>query len=440
MSASASGTGTPAERRLRWLVAALDDPSALTVADVEPVYDTSEWFGDWSLERELEGLHEGRHSASRPLTIERVSATGTEATAVLTGGDGKSWTVTCWVEGDEPHRITRARLVPTPPDGLVIRLASPDDGPALAALERRAPLRLGKEPLTFMTFDHGEDYLAPSRLMEEATIYVGEIDGRLVGVYCGAIQKVALDGDEKRLFLEHHVRIDPEAKRGAVFWALCNFGRDHYARAADSIAFYVSPENLALRKFVSDVAPWPVPPVRALLRCAPGSDVEQAGEQVTIGDADHVVGILNGCNARSALYVPYTEASLSSRLTRDPAQYGWDDLRATAGAVVGVGRNLLRVTKERDGSVEETRRALVLDHGVHGGREADYRALLRWWCDEVARRGGTHLAVFTSERSPTYGVVTELADQLEPFDFWAFDIPQPRALGEGGFYVDPVYF
>lgn len=437
---SASGAAAPAEGRLRWLVAALDDPSALAAADLEPVYDTSEWFGDWSLERELEALHEGRHSASRPLTIERVSATDGEATAVVTGGDGKSWTVTCWVEADEPHRITRARLVPTPPDGLVIRLAHPEDGPTLADLERRAPLRLGKEPLTFMTFDHGEDYFAPSRLMEEATIYVGEIDGRLVGVYCGAIQKVALDGDEKRLFLEHHVRIDPEANRGAVFWALCNFGRDHYARAADSVAFYVSPENLALRKFVSNVAPWPVPPVRALLPCTPSGDVGRVGAQVTTGDADHVVRILNECNGRSALYLPYTEGSLRSRLTRDPMQYGWGDLRLTEGAVVGVGRNLLRVTKERDGVVEETRRALVLDHGFRAGREAEYGALLRWWCDDVGRRGATHLAVFTSERSPTYRVVTALADRLEPFDFWAFEVAEPRALAEGGFYVDPVYF
>lgn len=374
---SADTTSAPVERRLRWLVAALDDPSALTVDDLAPVYDTDEWRGDWSLERELEMLHGGRHSASRPLTIERLSASGTEATAVLTGGDDKSWTVTCWVEAAEPHRITRARLVPTPPDRLAIRLARPDDGPALADLERRAPLRLGEEPLTFMTFDHGDDYFAPSRLMEEATIYVGEIDGRLVGVYCGALQRVHLDGETKHLFLEHHVRIDPDASRGAIFWALCNFGRDRYARAADSIAFYVSPDNLALRKFVSDVPPWSVPPVRALLPCTIDDEDEQAGHHVTVDDADHVVRALNGCHARSALYVPYTPASLTSRLTRDANQYGWSDLRVDAGAVLGVGRNLVRVVKERGGTIEETRRALALDHGFLPGGEADYRSLLR---------------------------------------------------------------
>lgn len=78
-----------AEQRLRWLVAALDDPSKLTVADLEPVYDTSDWR-DWSYERELETLRNGRHQASRPLRIEAVSAGDAEATAVLAGGDGKS--------------------------------------------------------------------------------------------------------------------------------------------------------------------------------------------------------------------------------------------------------------------------------------------------------------------------------------------------------------
>ena len=432
-------TGGPAERRLRWFVAALDDPTGLTVRDLEAVYDNSDWRG-WTFEQELEALHAGRHGASRPLTIERVSAAAAEATAVLAGSDGRSFTVTCWVESAEPHRITRVRLVPTPPEGLVIRLARPEDGPGLAALERRAPLRLGKEPLTLMTIDHGDDYFAPSRLMGEATIYVGEIDGRLVGVYCGAVQTVRLDGVLKRLYLEHHVRIDPDASRGAVFWALCNFGRDHYARAADSIAFYVSLENLALRKFVSDVPPWSVPPLRALLPCAADADAEPVGERVTADDADDVVEVLNDCHDRSALYLPSTAASFRSRLTRDPQQYRWDDLRSHGGAVVGVGRNLVRVTKERNGTVEETTRALALDHGFRPGRDAHYRALLQSRCRELAGRGATHLAVFTSERSPTYGVVTELAEQVEPFDFWAFDVPEPAELLEGGFYVDTVYF
>jgi len=83
---------------------------------------------------------------------------------------------------------------------------------------------------------------------------------------------------------------------------------------------------------------------------------------------------------------------------------------------------------------------VAIDHGFLPGRDDDYRALLQSWCARLGRLGATHLVVFTSERSPTYDIVTDLADELEPFDFWAFDIPEPQALATGGFYVDPVYF
>lgn len=322
----------------------------------------------------------------------------------------------------------------------MIRLARPEDAHDLADLERRAPLRLGKEPLTFVTFDHGDDYFGPSRLMEEETTYVAEIDGRLVGVYGGAVQPVEVAGEEKHLFLEHHVRIDPDAPRGAVFWALCNFGRDRYARASDSIAFYVSPDNLALRKFTAGAPPWSVAPLRALIPCPADEEVDDVGTAVNVADADRVVEVLNGCHANSALFVPYTAATLQERLLRDPEQYGWEHLAVAGGAVVGVGRNVVSVTKERAGVVEVTRRALAFDHGFLPGREDDYRSLLRWWCARLAAEGATHLAVFTSVRSATYDVITELADHVEPFDFWAFDVPEPPSITDHGFYVDPVYF
>ena len=37
-------------------------------------------------------------------------------------------------------------------------------------------------------------------------------------------------------------------------------------------------------------------------------------------------------------------------------------------------------------------------------------------------------------------IVRELAERIEPFDFWAFEIDEPGALATGGSYVDPVYF
>jgi hypothetical protein len=289
-----------------------------------------------------------------------------------------------------------------------------------------------------MTFDHGDDYFAPSRLMEEVTIYVGEYDGRVVGAYCGAVQPVCVDGEAKKLFLEHHVRIDPDAPRGGVFWALCAWGRDRYARSTDSIAFYVSIDNQAVRKFVSGTPGWSVQPLRALLPCRPGE--MSRGSAASAAEAPAIIAALNGAHDGAALFAPYTVDSLTDRLTRDAAQYSWEHVTVAGGAAIGVGRDLVSVTKERGDEVTRTVRATALDHGFAPGAEDDYRALLEATCARLAERGATHLAVYTSERSSTYDVVRELAEEIEVFDFWAFDIPEPAALAERGFYIDPIYF
>jgi hypothetical protein len=432
------------ERRLRWLVDALIDPSAVAETDIAAAYDATGW-GDWSPARELEFFRNGRHAASRPLTVEDVTVSADDASAILVGSvDGKRWLVSCRVEEEEPHRFIGARTMPAPPVGTTIRLARPEDGPGLAELERHAPLRLGHEPITLMTFDHGDDYFAPSRLMDDCTIYVAEVGGAVAGVYCGAVQSVLLDGEPKRLFLEHHVRIDPATARGGVFWALCTFGRDTYARTTDSIAFYVSVDNHPVRKFVEGTPSWSVRPLRALIPCA---DVGGGGGAVssrasTEADAGAICDVLNRCHSASPPYVPYDAGSFGTRLSRDPSQYAWGDVRVSAGgsAVVGIAQRLLGVTKERDGSVTSSRRALVVDHGFAPGGADEYRDLLLDSCRVAGARGATHLAVFTSEPSPTFDVVRSLASEIEEFDFWAFDLPEPAGLREHGFYVDPIYF
>jgi hypothetical protein len=276
--------------------------------------------------------------------------------------------------------------------------------------------------------------------MEDVTIVVAEVDGNVAGAYWGAVQPVLVDGEQKRLFLEHHVRVDPVTARGGVFWALCTFGRDTYARSTDSIAFYVSVDNHPVRKYVEGVPAWSVRPLRALIPCPPAVTAATASTPVDEADTERVCDTLNQCHAGAALYVPYDGRSLGSRLSRDPDQYAWSDVHVLGAAVVGIGRRLLTVIKERDGEVTTTRRALVIDHGFAEGGESDYRDLLLEWCAIAGARGATHLAVFTSERSTTFAAVAALAEEIEEFDFWAFDLPEPKALQEHGFYVDPIYF
>jgi hypothetical protein len=436
-------TMPPVEQRLTWMIDALIDPSRVTAEEIGAAFDAADW-NDWSPERELEFLRTGPHAASRPFTVESTSLeTAVHATAVLVGADGKRWSVSCWIQDDAPYLINGARTMPAPPAGTTIRLAEAGDAAALADLERHAPLRLGREPLTLMSFDHGDDYFARSRLMAEETTYVAEVGGAVAGVYCGTVQSVLLDGEPKQLFLEHRVRIDPATARGGVFWALCQYGRDTYARSTDSIAFYVSVDNHPVRKFVEGVPPWSVRPLRALLPCpsTAGGAERPVGRPASSGDAGEVARILNAAHTGSALFVPYDESSLRGRLERDPTQYGWGDVHlAPSGAVVGVSQAMVTVTKECAGAAVVSRRALALDHGFVPGAEAVYRDLLIERCGQLADLGATHLAVFTSERSSTHDVVMSLAESVEEFDFWAFDLEEPAALADRGFYVDPVYF
>ena len=422
--------GEQAVERLDWLLSAIADPSGLTVGDLERRYDISQWR-NWSLDDELRMIR-GEGHIKRPFTVAARGEIDDAATAVVVGADEKSFQVTVWAEERPPHRIVGLRVVPAPPEGLTVRDATDAEAAVLTTLERRSPIKLGD---TLMYFDRGDDYFAAARLMGEVTVYVGEMDGAIAGVYWGAQQPVLVNGEPKVLFLENRVRIDPESRRGGVFWALCVYGRDRYAVPSDSIAFYVSPDNAGVQKFVADTPSWTVQPLRVLLPCAGEASVRP--RRATKDDAGEVVEILNATHDCEALYVPYTVESLTARLERDPGQYSWSDLRLEDGAVVGVGRQYVEVTKVTGGERVRTNRAVVLDHGGSGDA---YRSLLQATGAELSADGVTHLSLFTSAGSSTLDVLTELAEVTEPYDFWAFNIECPDDLPTTGFYVDPVYF
>jgi len=428
---------SPAERGLRWLLGALERRESLTFAEVEDAFDTTDWDERWNIEGEYEELRNGPIAA--PFEVVSVEVVGpAECYAELAGADAKRWAVTCWVQEGPPHKLTGARIVPAPPAGTVIRDARPEDADQLAELERRSPLRLGE---TRVVFDRGQDYFASARLIDDVTIYVAEVEGVLAGVYWGARQPARIAGADRKLFLEHHVRIEPSTRRGGVFWALVVYGRDRYARNTDSIAFWVSPENHAVRKFVENVPPWSVQGLRCLLPCRAATERSpDIGWPASTHDASAVAGVLNACHGQSELFLPYSDLSLTERLSRDPDQYGWERVRVTHGAVVGVGADYLGVSKTLEETCTSSRRAVALDHGFVPGAEGAYRELLRWWTARLAEDGVSHLAVFTSIGSPTYPVLVDMAEEIEPYDFWTFSIDEPPGASERGVYVDPVYF
>ena len=50
------------------------------------------------------------------------------------------------------------------------------------------------------------------------------------------------------------------------------------------------------------------------------------------------------------------------------------------------------------------------------------------------------LTIFTSPHGPGAGLLTSLADEVEPYNMWTPGVPVPAGAAARGLYVDPVYF
>jgi hypothetical protein len=163
------------------------------------------------------------------------------------------------------------------------------------------------------------------------------------------------------------------------------------------------------------------------------------GRLATVADADRIVALLNRTHEREEMYVPYTPASLAARLSREPAAYGWPQLRVSERAVLGVWPARLRVIRTSGGVTTADGRALVLDYGYEPGAEAELFALLRTECAVLAAASTSELAIFTCPQSSAYAGLRAIAKRLEPY--MVHISPQPPAdLKERGVYVDQLYF
>jgi len=65
---------------------------------------------------------------------------------------------------------------------------------------------------------------------------------------------------------------------------------------------------------------------------------------------------------------------------------------------------------------------------------------LRAQCGWLSARGLDRLSIFTSEGSPGYSRVRDLASHIERFVLISFGVPEPPGAAARGVYVDPIYF
>lgn len=327
----------------------------------------------------------------------------------------------------------------SPEPTITIREATPSDAPTLADIERRSPLILGDSQLSI---DRGDDYFAAARLMADATIFLAEVDGIPAGVYCGALHRVRLGGVERNLTYIHHARILPQYQRHGLGRTFGQAVAEKYRGRSDGSHFYISQDNANSQGYARNAKNrWSFGPTLVDIDTAANAG-PPAGRHATPADAPRIAEILNAAHGSEEMFLPYTAASLTARLERAPAQYGWDRLWLLGDTVVGVwpqGESITARHTDAAGHVTESRTASSLDYGCLPGAEPQLLALLRAWCASLAPRGISGLELFTSQGSRLSSTLTPLGHNTT-FDFWTPEHPEPESAAEHGLYVDHIYF
>jgi len=351
------------------------------------------------------------------------------AVALEERGGGRRFWVGVLVEGSPPHRIAMPRLGEIV-EGVAPRAAAPADGPALARLERRVPVRMGE---ALLDYDRGEDdYCAGERLMGDPLVVVLEEEGAPRAMFASVLHDVRIDGRVRRLRYEHRNRIDPDHQRRGLLGAAVHTSL--VRERGDFVGSYgfVAGENERMLSLIPDVLKWSVRPERLVIDAAAQAAAASgaaAGRAATASDGGARGGALRrDARARGAL------RAVHGGVARAAA-------RARAGGLRLAGRAARRARGGRHVAGEqETRdvRALVLDYGCEPGAEAELVSLLRATCAALAASGTTELSLFTSPPSPDRDALAALAKRLEPYVVQTGI--SPAALSASGVYVDQLYF
>ncbi len=432
---------TPAGRQLRWYLERISS-SGNGAAD-----EDADRFIPAAGRRWLpqgEDVAEGWRRLGAQLAPFRIAAVVEDhehsVTVEIKGAEGKRWRVVCEVETGKPYRIVALNWERLFDFEVTVREATEADGPVLADVERRCPIVLDDQSVTF---DRGDGYFAFARLMEEVTVGLGFVDGVPAAINCGGVHEVRIGGEQMRIMTAIHTRVLPEHQKKGLWGAVSRILGEKYlsGQTAGSRGFVAANNSAMQRGFANTPHKWPVQALRCQLRCEDLAG-PAAGRPATADDAARIVELINATHADEEMYLSYTVETLKARMQRAPGQYSWEQVRLTDEAVVGVwpAGESIRVIAETNGQRTVSLRGLVLDYGFEPGAEDALETLLRAWCGWLVDREFDTLSVFTSERSPGYERLRGLASAVDAFDMWTPGIPPPEGAEVSGLYVDQVYF
>lgn len=356
------------------------------------------------------------------------------AGAVVDGERG-AWNLLFFLDADD-GRVIGGTPTNLPPD-ISLRAVTEADAEVLAEINRQSPIVMGDETTVYDT----DDLFAAERLMGTSRAFIAEHDGESIGLSAGVGVPMRL-GSETGLFnYIHRTRVVPSGRglgvQGALVWATLastppgfvgGFALVHRSNEAmlglypPALLMPSEPERLTFD-------------VRALAERAG----ELKGRSTSASDAARVIELINGTHDSEQLFPPYTEAGFAERLSRDASLYGWDQLRLSDRAVVGIWSNAYRVHRALNDDTSEDQRALVLDFGFAPGTEDEFMALLASTCVELAERGDTELTLLTSPDGPGYELLRPLATRVDGYAMMAGGMLL-AGLEPGPVYLDQLYF
>jgi len=311
-----------------------------------------------------------------------------ESVARLRDAKGRAWRLRALLHPPEPERLRWAFLAQEPAPGVVIRFATPADGPALAELERRVPVVDGA---VRRSYDRGADYFVATAVADEHYTLVAEVDDQIRGMVSQVVHPARADGRQLRLSYVRHLRVDPASRGRGVSSALNVAVAENGIPHCDAPWSLTAVSNEAVdRHGFRTVARSPTAQLRIDTRA-----IAHAGALATAEarDAERITELLSQAAADLELSRPWRIREIEARVGGVGARYGWDRVGLGDGAALGVERTPVVVRTETADGISERREALAFDLAAVAGQETELVRLVRAWCARLADEGIDDLLV-----------------------------------------------
>jgi len=359
----------------------------------------------------------------------------------LQDAKGRLWTFRARIGLEPPYRIEFWSVRRPLPPGATLRRATESDGDAIAAVERACPIE--RDDGSRVTLVRGSSLLDQVRLAEWGGIWLVEEDGSPIACDGRLAHHTRIGRRDVSLVYRFHTRVKPSHRRLGLNETLAVMLAEEQLQAfgaGDGFYVYVDPRNQVIRDW-SRTPAWRPRPLRALLRCDAVAEPSAARPAIPT-DAARIAALLDSAHNGEELYLPRAAEAIIQRLTRAPERYGFKHMWIDEFAVVGVWEDGEERTLERDGALDVSVRATVLDWGFARGTVEGLRSLerlLRSWCAHLASRGFTHLSLFFSHASPAAPILARLAESVIDVEFQC-TVAEPATATRLGLHVDPIYY